>query len=64
MISVYFVFLIFVALPPGAQRALEQMTQDLSGLAPGFTIRRTLKHAQEEMQQIEDLRMVSLLLQN
>jgi hypothetical protein len=56
--QIYCVFLFISGLPPGCQRALEAMSQELGDLNPAFTIRRQLQHAQEEMEQIEQLRNV------
>ena len=49
-----------VGLPTGCQKALEAMSQELNSMNPAFTIRRQLQHAQEEMEQIEQLRHVSI----
>lgn len=53
---------ISIGLPPGCQKALEAMSQELGDMNPAFTIRRQLQHAQEEMEQIEQLRHVSARL--
>ncbi|KAK2155711.1 hypothetical protein LSH36_233g06027 [Paralvinella palmiformis] len=43
-------------LPPRCQKVLEAMGRELNSMNPAFTIRRTLQHAQEEIELIEKLR--------
>ena len=51
-------WIVVLGLPPRCQKVLEAMGRELNSMNPAFTIRRTLQHAQEEIELIEKLRKV------